>query len=208
MQNVSVFFRFGFLLRFLALALNLVSGFALGAETTVPAFYGQEVTGAGFGREFRLKDASGKWRTQEDYRGKLVLMFFGFTQCADVCPTELQRIARLMTALGKKAAHVQVLFVTLDPARDSATMIQSYVSAFNQRFIGLRADEAATAAVAKEFKVFFRKVPGSAPDRYSLDHSTYIYVLDAETRLRLRFTSDIEIDSMKADVLRLLAQVH
>ena len=166
-------------------------------------FNGQDVTGAGYGRDFRLQDASGQWRTPRDYRGKRVLMFFGFTQCPDVCPTELQRMARLMAALGKEAEQVQVLFVTLDPSRDTGTMLQSYVSAFNPRFIGLRADEAATAAVAKEFKVFYRKVPGSAPERYSLDHSAYIYVLDTEGQLRLRFSPDLSIEAMKADMLRL-----
>ena len=196
--------RRGCSFRLLALALGLFSGFAMGADKLVPAFHGQDVTGAGYGRDFRLQDASGQWRTPKDYQGKLVLMFFGFTQCPDVCPTELQRMARLMTALGKEAARVQVLFVTLDPVRDTATMLQSYVGAFNPRFIGLRADEAATAGVAKEFKVFYRKVPGSAPERYSLDHSAYIYALDAAGRLRLRFSPDLTIEAMKVDVLRLL----
>nr|ACX33901.1 putative electron transport protein SCO1/SenC [uncultured prokaryote AT3] len=186
------------------LALCLVSGIAIGVEKVVPAFHGQDVTGADYGRDFRLQDASGQWRTPKDYRGKLVLMFFGFTQCPDVCPTELQSMARLMDALGKDAARIQVLFVTLDPARDTAAMIQSYVSAFNPGFVGLRGDEAATATVAKEFKVYYRKVPGSAPGRYSLDHSAFIYVLDGNGVLRLRITPDLGIEAMKSDLLRLL----
>ena len=188
--------RRGCSFRLLALALGLFSGFAMGADKLVPAFHGQDVTGAGYGRDFRLQDASGQWRTPRDYQGKLVLMFFGFTQCPDVCPTELQRMARLMTALGKEAARVQVLFVTLDPVRDTATMLQSYVGAFNPRFIGLRADEAATAGVAREFKVFYRKVQGyletnllphAFPHGHSFIHPDAIPNLHGEPDLHHRY---------------------
>jgi len=150
-----------------------------------PSFEGSDVTGSGFGREFTLADPAGKTRTLADYRGKAVALFFGYTQCPDVCPTTLAALAGAMKALGPDADRVQVLFVTVDPDRDTADLLSKYVPAFDPRFVGLRGDAAATERVAREFKVIYQKVPGTAPDRYTMDHSAGTFLFDPQGRLRV-----------------------
>ena len=149
------------------------------------AFSAVDVTGASFGRDFALTDHLGQPRTLADYRGKVVVVFFGFTQCPDVCPTTLAEMAQAMRELGPRSDKVQVLFVTVDPDRDSQALLAQYVPAFDPRFVGLRGDAEATARTAKEFKVFFQKVAGSSPGSYSIDHTAGSYVFDPQGRLRL-----------------------
>src|SRR4029450_10511260 len=132
---------------------------------------GPPSTGSSFGRDFALHDHNGKVRTLADYRGKAVVVFFGYTQCPDVCPTTLAALAEAMKALGPEADRVQVLFVTVDPDRDTPELLKAYVPAFDPRFVGLRGDAKATEAVAKEFKVVYQKVPGATPTTYTVDHS-------------------------------------
>lgn len=148
-------------------------------------FLNTDVTGADFGRALALTDHTGKARTLEDFRGKVVVIFFGFTQCPDVCPTTMSEMAEVMRQLGSRADQVQVLFVTIDPDRDTAALLAQYVPAFDKRFLGLLGDAQATAKVAKEFKVFYQKVPGSTPGTYSMDHTAGSYVFDPKGRLRL-----------------------
>ena len=150
-----------------------------------PTFKGADITGASFGRELALADHHGNARTLADFRGKAVVVFFGFTQCPDVCPTALSTLADAMRRLGPDAARVQVLFVTVDPERDTAELLASYVPAFHPSFLGLRGDAAATARVAKEFKVLYQKVPGQTPDTYTMDHSAGLYLFDPQGRLRV-----------------------
>jgi protein SCO1/2 len=150
-----------------------------------PTFKGADITGASFGREFALADHHGKARTLADFHGKAVVIFFGFTQCPDVCPTALSTLAEAMRRLGPDAARVQVLFVTIDPERDTADLLSRYVPAFNPSFLGLRGDAEATARVAKEFKVIYQKVPGQTPDTYTMDHSAGLYLFDPQGRLRV-----------------------
>ena len=148
-------------------------------------FLNTDVTGADFGRVLALTDHTGKPRTLEDFRGKLIVIFFGFTQCPDVCPTTMSEMAEVMRQLGARADQVQVLFVTIDPERDTAALLAQYVPAFDKRFLGLYGDAQATARVAKEFKVFYQKSPGSTPGSYSMDHTAGSYVFDPKGRLRL-----------------------
>jgi len=150
-----------------------------------PTFKGADITGASFGRELALTDHHGNARTLAEFRGKAVVIFFGFTQCPDVCPTALSALAEAMQRLGPDAARVQVLFVTIDPERDTAELLSRYVPAFHPSFLGLRGDAEATARVAKEFKILYQKVPGQTPDTYTMDHSAGLYLFDPQGRLRV-----------------------
>lgn len=148
-------------------------------------FKATDITGADYGKSLALTDPAGRVRTLADWSGKVVVLFFGFTQCPDVCPTTLATMADAMKRLGPDADRVQVLFVTLDPARDTAAVLAPYVTAFDPRFLGLLGDMAATAKAARDFKVFFQRVPGKTEGTYSIDHTAASYVLDGKGRLRL-----------------------
>jgi len=150
-----------------------------------PKFRGSDITGVGYGHDFRLSDPAGKVRTLEDFHGKVVALFFGYTQCPDVCPTTLSELAAAADRLGPDAARVQVLFVTVDPERDTLDLLSHYVPAFNPTFLGLYGDAAATAATAKEFKIIYQKQPGPTPGSYSMDHSAGTYLFDPQGRLRV-----------------------
>jgi protein SCO1/2 len=150
-----------------------------------PAFHNTDVTGVDYGKGFTLTDHTGKQRTLQDFRGKLVVMFFGYTQCPDVCPTTMSEMAAVMKELGPSAEDVQVLFVTVDPERDTQELLSHYVPAFDKRFIGLYGNAEQTAKVAKEFKVFYAKQPGGDPGSYTVDHTAGSYVFDRQGQLRL-----------------------
>ncbi len=168
-------------------------------------FFSTDVTGADYGKSLSLNDQNGQPRTLADFKGKVVVLFFGFTQCPDVCPTTLSAMAAVMKELGNDAARVQVVLVTLDPERDSAAMLGAYVTAFNPTFIALRGDTEATTRAAREFKVFFQKVPGKTPGAYSLDHTAASYALDDQGRLRLYIRSTQTVPEITADLRQLLA---
>ena len=142
-------------------------------------------TGIDYAKDFALTDHNGKPRTLADFKGKVVVMFFGYTQCPDVCPTTMAEMADVMKQLGPQADKVQVIFVTIDPERDTQALLASYVPNFDPRFLGMYGDAAATAKVAKEFKVYYQKVPGNAPDSYTMDHTAGSYVFDTEGHIRL-----------------------
>ncbi len=169
-----------------------------------PKFEASDVTGAGFGRDFTLTDPSGKQRTLADYRGKVVVLFFGYTQCPDVCPTTLSALAETMKTLGADADRVQVIFVTVDPDRDTGELIASYVTAFNPSFVGLRGDAEAIARTAKEFKILYQKQPGRTPDSYTVDHSAGTFVFDPRGRLRLYVGNGQGPDVFAHDIRELL----
>jgi protein SCO1/2 len=149
------------------------------------AFKNTDVSGLGYARDFALTDQDGKPRTLADFKGKAVVIFFGYTHCPDVCPTTMAEMAAAMKELGPDADRVQVLFVTLDPERDTPAVLKQYVPAFDPRFIGLSGDQEATARVAKEFRVFYQKVPGKEAGSYTLDHTAASYVFDPQGRVRL-----------------------
>jgi protein SCO1/2 len=152
-----------------------------------PEFKNIDITGStAFGKDFSLVDPDGKVRTLADFKGKVVVMFFGYTQCPDVCPTTLTEMQQVMTILGPKSDKVQVLFVTVDPQRDTAAILKQYVPAFDPRFLGLRPeDDVALDKVAKDFKIYYKKVPGTGPGSYTMDHTAGSYAFDPEGRLRL-----------------------
>jgi len=143
-----------------------------------------DVTGAGFGKELNLTDHNGKPRTLADFRGKVVTVFFGFTHCPDACPTTLAEMAQVMKDLGPDAERLQVLFVTVDPERDTPQVLKQYVPSFHPSFLGLYGDLESTARTAKEFKVFYQKQPVKN-GAYSVDHSAGTFILDREGKLRL-----------------------
>jgi protein SCO1 len=151
-------------------------------------FKSTDITGADYGKSLELADSSGRLRRLEDFRGKALVVVFGFTQCPDVCPTTLADLAGVLKDLGADADRVQVLFVTVDPERDTPELLAQYVRAFDPRFIPLRGDLAATQRVAKDFKIYFEKRKQGAS--YTIDHSAQSYVIDSQGRLRLLVRPD------------------
>lgn len=160
---------------------------------------------ANFARGFALQDPDGKPRTMADWQGKVVMIFFGYTQCPDVCPTALSRAADVMKRLGPEAEKLQVLFVTVDPERDTPPLLKEYPPAFHPSFMGLYTTPEATAELAKEYKVFYRKNPGSTPTSYTIDHSVTSYVYDPKGHLRLLVSHDASAEQVAADIKQLLA---
>jgi protein SCO1/2 len=179
------------------LALTVALTFLLGAcqnqddgtqmllSPTNSEFKNTDITGLDYAKDFALPDHHGELRTLADFKGKAVVVFFGFTQCPDVCPTTMAEMATVMQQLGPQADKVQVLFITVDPERDTPELLAQYVPAFDSRFLGLVGDKAATDKVVKEFKVFYQKVPGKEPGSYTVDHTAGSYVFDPEGRIRL-----------------------
>lgn len=172
-----------------------------------PHFNSTDITGAEFGREFPtpLTDHAGQLRRLADFKGKAVVLFFGYTQCPDVCPTTLSTMAEVLKQLGNDGQKVQVLFMTVDPARDTRELLAAYVPQFHPSFIGLNADPAATAATALEFKIFYQKQPGSSPTTYTVDHSANSYVYDPQGHLRLYVKHGESPEKIAADIKMLLA---
>jgi protein SCO1/2 len=187
-------FRFRF-----AVILGLVLA---GCGSGAPKFKSTDITGAEYGKALELTDHTGKPRHLEDFRGKAVVLFFGFTHCPDVCPTTLVDVSNALKTLGPDAGRVQVLFVTVDPERDTQDALAKYVTAFDPRFLGLRGDAAATQRAAKEFKIYYEK--RKSGDSYSVDHSGQSYVLDPRGRLRLLVRPDRIAEDLPADLRTLL----
>jgi protein SCO1/2 len=170
-------------------------------------FQNTDVTGADFGKGFALTDHTGKPRTLADFKGKLVVMFFGYTQCPDVCPTTLAEMAKVIKELGPDGDKVQVLFVTIDPERDTKDLLKQYVTAFHPGFLGLAGDMEATVRAAKEFKVYVQKQQPKTPGgSYSVDHSAGTFILDGQGRLRLFVNHGAPAASLLADIRTLLKQ--
>lgn len=169
------------------------------------SFQNTDVTGLDYAKGFALTDHTGKPRTLADFKGKAVVVFFGYTQCPDVCPTTMAEMAAVMQKLGPLADQVQVLFVTLDPERDTQELLANYVPAFDKRFLGLRGTPEQTAKTAKEFKVFYSKVPGTDPGSYTIDHTAGSYVFDRAGRLRLFIRHGQGPDPIVHDLRQLLS---
>ena len=187
-----------------ALAAALLALAIAGCGARQPAFRNVDITGADFARGFELTGHDGKPRTLADFRGKVVTVFFGFTQCPDVCPTTLAEMAQVMKLLGERSDKVQVLFVTVDPERDTAELLASYVPAFDARFLGLYGDADATARTAREFKVFYQKVPGIRPGTYTIDHSAGSFAFDPQGRVRLFIKHGQGAEALAQDLRRLI----
>lgn len=171
-----------------------------------PPFRATDITGASFGQRLALHDHDGRPRRLQDFQGRAVVLFFGYTACPDVCPTALAKFAAVLQALGPQAEKVQVLFVTLDPERDTAERLKAFVPWFHPSFLGLRGDAAATAATAQEFRVFSARKEVGGGLGYVLDHSAGAYVFDPAGRLRLYVGDNASVEDIAADLRRLLAE--
>ena len=172
------------MIRFLAAALLAAALGAACGKREAPQFQLTDVTGASFGKALDLTDHNETRRTLADFKGKVVVIFFGFTHCPDACPTTMVELAKVARDLGPDAAHMQVLFVTVDPERDTPNVLRQYVPSFHPGFLALYGTAEETARTAKEFKVYFQKQPLPGGN-YSMDHSAGTFVLDREGRLRL-----------------------
>lgn len=170
-----------------------------------PSFQATDITGAAFARDFRLTDHNGQVRTLADFRGKVVAVFFGYAHCPDVCPTTLADFANALQTLGPLADRVQVIFVTVDPARDTPEMLRQFVPSFNPTFLGMYADAATLAQLAKEYKVVYQKTSVKAADDYLIDHNAGTYVYDPKGNLRLLVPYGSGPDAIAQDLKTLLA---
>jgi protein SCO1/2 len=148
-------------------------------------FKAVDITGADYAKDFHLPDHNGVERSLKDFQGKVVVMFFGFTQCPDVCPTTLTELSEVKKMLGKDGDRLQGLFVTVDPERDTAQVLKAYMANFDPSFLALRGSPEQLAAMAKDFKIYYKKVEGKTPTSYTMDHSAASYVYDPQGRLRL-----------------------
>ncbi len=178
---------------------------ACNKEAASEKFINADISGLGYAQDFALTDHHGKPSKLADFKGKAVVMFFGYTQCPDVCPTTMVEMSEVMKQLGPLADKVQVLFVTIDPARDTQALLAQYVPGFDSRFIGLYGNEEETEKVAKEFKVFFQKVPGKTEGSYTMDHTAGSYVFDPQGHIRLFVRHDQGPEPIVHDLKLLLS---
>lgn len=176
---------------------------------TTPAkasFRSIDITGAEYARKLDLPDAEGKPRSLGEFKGKVVVVFFGYTQCPDVCPTTMAELSQVRQALGSDGARLQGVFVTVDPERDTGTVLKAYVDTFNAGFIGLRGSSEQTQQAAREFKVFFAKVPGRTESTYTIDHTAGAYVFDPQGRIRLFSRHGAGPKALEEDIRALLRE--
>ena len=177
-----------------------------GCSESKTSFNAIDLTGAEYARDLRLTDMNGRERTLADFKGRVVAVFFGFAQCPDVCPTTLLEMKQLKDKLGADGGKLQVLYVTVDPERDTAEVMREYMQAFDPDFLALIPTPEQLAATAKDFKVYYKKVEGKTPGSYSMDHSAATYLYDPQGRLRLYARYGTPVDAMAADVRALLKQ--
>ena len=169
-----------------------------------PEFLSTDITNASFGRDFKLSDHNGDIRSLADFRGKVIVLFFGYTNCPDICPGIMGKLAGTIKKLGNDSNHVQVLFISVDPEHDTPALLKQYVSTFNPAFLGLSGDLQTTRNIAKEFKIAFQKQSGTTQDGHIMEHSTGVYIFDPKGKLRLYVNSDTNMDIISHDILELL----
>jgi protein SCO1 len=190
-----------------ALAAVLLSGCdRLGGGAPKPSFKAVDITGAEYARELSLTDTEGKKRQLADFKGKVTLVFFGFTQCPDVCPTTLAELAAVKRDLGKVGDRVQGVFVTVDPQRDTPEVLKAYIASFGPGFTALRGSDDETQAAAKNFKVFYAKAPGRTEGSYTMDHTAGTYVFDASGKVRLFVRYGGGAEALRHDLQLLLQE--
>lgn len=170
-----------------------------------PSFKGIDITGADYGKSLALPDADGKTRTLAEFQGRAVVVFFGFTQCPDVCPTTMAELAAVKQQLGPAGERLQAVFISVDPERDTPELLKAYMANFDPSFVALRGTPEQTLAVAQSFKAFFQKVPGKEPGSYSVDHTAGAYVFDPAGKLRLFVRYGQPVDDWVSDLKQLLA---
>ena len=171
-----------------------------------PAFAGIDLTGADYAQGFQLPDHNGQQRTLKDFAGKLVVVFFGYTQCPDVCPTSLTELAEAKRLLGAQGDRLQGIFVSVDPERDTPELMKLYMASFDPSFLALHATPDQLVGLAQSFKVYYKKVAGSAPTTYTMDHSAGSYVYDTKGRIRLYHRYGSGAPALAADLKILLAE--
>ena len=172
----------------LSLTLSAVAASVLaltGCSEPKAAFKGVDITGADYAKELNLSDQNGQVRKIKDFSGKLVVVFFGYTQCPDVCPTTMQELAEVKRLLGADGDKLQAVFVTVDPERDTTELLKAYVENFDPSFVALRPTPEQLPLIAKEFKIYFKRVEGKTPTSYTMDHSAGSYTFDAQGKVRL-----------------------
>ena len=169
------------------------------------SFQGVDLTGAAYARGFSLPDQNGKTRTLEDFRGKVVVVFFGFSQCPDVCPTTLAELAQVKKALGPDGDKVQGVFVTVDPERDKPELLKAYLESFDPGFVALRGSPEQLKETAKEFKIYYAKVPGKTPDSYTMDHTAASFLFDPQGRVRVFSRYGAGASALMGDIKALIA---
>jgi len=170
-----------------------------------PKFTGIDITGADYANGFALTDHNGQPRTLADFKGKVVMVFFGFTQCPDVCPTSLTEMAQVKQMLGAGGDRFQGLFVSIDPERDTPAIMKEYMAAFDPSFLALYSKPDELPALAKSFKIYYKKVPGSTPENYTMDHSAGSYIYDPQGRVRIYNRYGTGVQALADDVKLLLA---
>ncbi len=193
-------------LRLLTIGLTLASGgvFLSACTEQKPQFRAVDITGADYARDLPLTDQNGRVRSMADFKGKVVVVFFGFTQCPDVCPTTLQELVEVKKLLGKDGDKVQGVFVTVDPERDTPEVLKAYMANFDPSFVALRGSPEQLAAVAKDFKVYYKRVEGKTPTSYTMDHSAASYVFDTQGRVRLYTRYGSGAQALSEDIRLLL----
>jgi protein SCO1/2 len=186
-------------------AAGLLSGcdrLSPGGQPATPSFKGIDITGADYARGFSLTDFNGQTRTLADFQGRVVMLYFGFVQCPDVCPTALTRAAAVMERLGPRAGDLQVVFVTVDPERDTPELLREYMAAFHPSFLALTGNAEQIAQTAKDFRAFYKKVPTGSS--YTMDHTALSYLFDRQGRIRVALRHEQTADDYTADVRALL----
>jgi protein SCO1/2 len=186
-----------------AVAITLLAACDRFAATPAPSFKGVDITGAEYARSLSLPDTQGRMRSLDEFKGKVVVVFFGYTQCPDVCPTTMAELAALKRDLGADGQRVQGVFVTVDPERDTPEVLNAYMASFDPSFIALRGTPEQTAEVAKSFKVFYQKVPGK-DGSYTVDHTAGAYVFDPQGRVRLFVRYGQPLEAWRADLKQIL----
>lgn len=189
---------------FLRAAVALALGALVACSPAKPQFKSVDISGADYARGFSLADASGQLRSLKDFSGKAVVVFFGFTQCPDVCPTALAELAQVKRDLGADGQRLQGIFITLDPERDTPELLQAYMANFDPSFVALRPTLEQLPEVARDFKIFYKKNEGKTPGSYTLDHSAGSYVFDPQGRVRLYTRNGTGAAALAADVALLL----
>ena len=192
----------------LSLALAGVATFGLAAcSEKAPSFTSIDITGADYARDFSLPDHNGQQRSVKDFAGKVVVVFFGYTQCPDVCPTSMSELAEIRKLLGPDGDKLQGIFITVDPDRDSAEVLKAYMANFDPSFLALRPTSPdQLAALAKDFKAYYKKVDGRTPTSYTMDHSAGSYVYDTKGRIRLFTRYGSGAKPLAEDIRQLLRQ--
>jgi len=189
----------------LAMGLSTVLLAVTGCGQDKPAFKSVDITGADYAQGWTLSDQDGQVRTLKDFAGKAVVVFFGFTQCPDVCPTALQEIAQAKQLLGSDGAKLQGIFITVDPERDTPELLKAYVANFGSDFVALRPTPEQLPKVTKDFKIYYKKVEGKTPTSYTMDHSAGSFTFDPQGRIRLYNRHASVCAPLAADVRILLS---